>query len=152
MAMDKMLILTKNATRANVAYSRATNLTILACPINMHAGPRICPTGQSAVRTMATAPHPGRRCSVGYSKRYQPQSVAEQDRKAQAYSFEALHKIYFYDAWSQSRKLSSHQNRVYWCTGATGPANRLPLRSSQCLMQKGRRRITHLPQSPRQML
>ena len=27
-------------TRANVAYSRATNLTILACPLNMQGMPR----------------------------------------------------------------------------------------------------------------
>ena len=40
-----------------------------------------------------------RRCSVGCSKRYQPRSGAETSRKAQDYSFEALHRIYFYDAW-----------------------------------------------------
>ena len=40
-----------------------------------------------------------RRCSVGCSKRYQPQSGAEPNRKAQDYCFEALHRIYFEDAW-----------------------------------------------------
>ena len=41
----------------------------------------------------------GQRCSVGNSQRYQPSLNAVEQRKAQDYTFEALHRIYFYDAW-----------------------------------------------------
>ena len=37
-------------TRANVAYSRATDLTILACPVNMHGMP-------GALQVLATLLH-----------------------------------------------------------------------------------------------
>ena len=42
---------------------------------------------------------PGQRCSVGYSQRYQPTLNTAEQRKAQDYTFEALHRVYFYDAW-----------------------------------------------------
>ena len=41
----------------------------------------------------------GQRCSVGCSQRYQPTLNTVEQRKAQDYTFEALHRIYFYDAW-----------------------------------------------------
>ena len=41
----------------------------------------------------------GQRCSVGNSQRYQPSMNAVEQRTAQDYTFEALHRIYFYDAW-----------------------------------------------------
>ena len=42
---------------------------------------------------------PGQRCSVGCSQRYQPTLNTAEQRKAQDYTFEALHRVYFYDAW-----------------------------------------------------
>ena len=42
---------------------------------------------------------PGKRCSVGSSLRYQPTPSAGEQRSAQDYTFEALHRVYFYDAW-----------------------------------------------------
>ena len=50
-------------------------------------------------RLLHNSTDPGRRCSVGCSKRYQPKSGAETSRKAQDCSFEALHRVYFCDAW-----------------------------------------------------
>lgn len=41
----------------------------------------------------------GQRCSVGYAQRYQPKPSTAEQRKALAYTFEALHRIYFYHAW-----------------------------------------------------
>ena len=49
-------------------------------------------------RLLHNSKDPGCRCSVGCTKRYQPQSSAEPNTKAQDYVFEALHRIYFYDA------------------------------------------------------
>ena len=62
----------------------------------------VIPEGQQSGywRLLHNSTDPGRRCSVGCSKRYQPKSVAETSRKAQEdYNFEALHRVYFYDAW-----------------------------------------------------
>ena len=42
---------------------------------------------------------PGQRCSVGSSLRYQPTPCTGEQRSAQDYTFEALHRVYFYDAW-----------------------------------------------------
>ena len=42
---------------------------------------------------------PGQRCSVGSSLRYQPTPSTSEQRSAQDYTFEALHQVYFYDAW-----------------------------------------------------
>ena len=42
---------------------------------------------------------PGKRCSVGSSLRYQPTPSTVDQRSAQDYTFEALHRVYFYDAW-----------------------------------------------------
>ena len=50
-------------------------------------------------RLLHNSKDPGRRCSVGLSRRYLPQSDAKPNRKAQDYCFEALRRIYFYDAW-----------------------------------------------------
>ena len=47
------------------------------------------------------------RCSVGSSRRYQPQSGEELNQKAQDYCFEALHKMYFCDAWRQESMLDA---------------------------------------------
>ena len=165
-------------TRANVAYSRATDLTILACPLNMQGMPgalQVLAALLHGVQTIHTCdsnkepnivgsldltvtqveqattffqqallPHPmwcgplpvclvehhhgkvrrlrlvlatithltkaeinilhnssgpGRRCSVGSSLRYQPTPSMREQRSAQDYAFEALHRVYFYDAW-----------------------------------------------------
>ena len=42
---------------------------------------------------------PGQRCSVGSSLRYQPTPCTGEQRSAPDYTFEALHRVYFYDAW-----------------------------------------------------
>ena len=42
---------------------------------------------------------PEQRCSVGSSLRYQPTPCTGEQRSAQDYTFEALHRVYFYDAW-----------------------------------------------------
>ena len=42
---------------------------------------------------------PGQRCSVGSSLRYQPTPYIGEQRSAQDYTFEALHRVYYYDAW-----------------------------------------------------
>ena len=42
---------------------------------------------------------PGQRCSVGSSLRCQPTPCTGKQRSAQDCTFEALHRVYFYDAW-----------------------------------------------------
>ena len=50
-------------------------------------------------RLLHNSSGPGRRCSVGSSLRYQPALGTREQRSAQDYTFEALHRVYFYDAW-----------------------------------------------------
>ena len=50
-------------------------------------------------RLLHNSSGPGRRCSVGSSLRYQPTPSTREQRSAQGYTFEALHRVYFYDAW-----------------------------------------------------
>ena len=50
-------------------------------------------------RLLHNSSDPGRRCSVGSSLRYQPTPSTREQRSAQDYTFEALHRVYFYDAW-----------------------------------------------------
>ena len=50
-------------------------------------------------RLLHNSTGPGQRCSVGCSQRYQPTLNTAEQRKAQDYTFEALHRAYFYDAW-----------------------------------------------------
>ena len=50
-------------------------------------------------RLLHNSSGPGRRCSVGSSLRYQPTPSTREQRSAQDYTFEALHRVYFYDAW-----------------------------------------------------
>ena len=50
-------------------------------------------------RLLHNSSGPGQRCSVGSSLRYQPTPSAREQRSAQDYTFEALHRVYFYDAW-----------------------------------------------------
>ena len=50
-------------------------------------------------RLLHNSSGPGRRCSVGSSLRYQPTPSTREQRSAQDYAFEALHRVYFYDAW-----------------------------------------------------
>ena len=50
-------------------------------------------------RLLHNSSGPGRRCSVGSSLRYQPTPSMREHRSAQDYAFEALHRVYFYDAW-----------------------------------------------------
>ena len=54
---------------------------------------------QSACLGLLSCCHPGQRCSVGSSLRYQPTPSTREQRSAQDYTFEALHRVYFYDAW-----------------------------------------------------
>ena len=50
-------------------------------------------------RLLHNSSGPGQRCSVGSSLRYQPAPSTREQRSAQDYTFEALHRVYFYDAW-----------------------------------------------------
>ena len=50
-------------------------------------------------RLLHNSSGPGQRCSVGSSLRYQPTPSTCEQRSAQDYTFEALHRVYFYDAW-----------------------------------------------------
>ena len=50
-------------------------------------------------RLLHNSSGPGRRCSVGSSLRYQPTPSMREHRSAQDYAFEALRRVYFYDAW-----------------------------------------------------
>ena len=50
-------------------------------------------------RLLHNSSGPGQRCSVGSSLRYQPMPSTREQRSAQDYTFEALHRVYFYDAW-----------------------------------------------------
>ena len=50
-------------------------------------------------RLLHNSSGPGQRCSVGSSLHYQPTPSAREQRSAQDYTFEALHRVYFYDAW-----------------------------------------------------
>ena len=50
-------------------------------------------------RLLHNSTGPGQRCSVGSSLRYQPTPKTAEQRRAQDYTFEALHRVYFYDAW-----------------------------------------------------
>ena len=50
-------------------------------------------------RLLHNSSGPGRRCSVGSSLRYQPTLSTREQRSAQDYTFEALHRVYFHDAW-----------------------------------------------------
>ena len=50
-------------------------------------------------RLLHNSSGPGRRCSVGSSLLYQPTPSMREHRSAQDYAFEALHRVYFHDAW-----------------------------------------------------
>ena len=50
-------------------------------------------------RLLHNSTGPGQRCSVDCSQHYQPTLNAAEQRKAQDYTFEALHRVYFCDAW-----------------------------------------------------
>ena len=220
-------------TRANVAYSRATDLTVLACPLTMHGIPGACqvlaallhgactlhtsskeadgawvegsfPVDTSGVQASTTAfltamePHPmwngplpvclvehhrgnprrlrlvltwqtllypgerllltqnprihgsgllfgcaadgkvdpdwlvvpdgvaphawrllhatnkgGTRFTVGHSSRYPPGQAEDVANRAREYHFEALHKIYFYDAWPSQPELNKNDSLLH---------------------------------------
>ena len=71
---------------------------------------------------------PGQRCSVGSSLRYQPTPCTGEQRSAQDYTFEALHRVYFYDAWRVQPVLDAPGSEP-----ATGPFSaRLLLASAKC--------------------
>ena len=61
----------------------------------------VIPDGQQTGcwRLLHNSIGPGQRCSVRCSQRYQPTPNTAEHRKAQDYTFEALHRVYFYDAW-----------------------------------------------------
>ena len=50
-------------------------------------------------RLLHNSSDPERRCSVGSSLRYQPTPSTREQRSAQDYTFEALHRVYFCEAW-----------------------------------------------------
>ena len=54
----------------------------------------------------------GQRCSVGCTQRYQPTLRTAEQRKAQDYTFEALHRIYFYDAWRTQPVLGAPESEL----------------------------------------
>ena len=91
----------------------------------------VIPEGQQSGcwRLLHNSTDPGRRSSVGSSKRYQPKSGAEANSKAQDYIFGALHRVYFYDAWRPDPVLDvpgSYRLRlVSWFMAATGPRREL---------------------------
>ena len=67
-------------------------------------------------RLLHNSSGPGQRCSVGNSLRYQPTPSTREQRSAQDYTFEALHRVYFYDAWRvqpQNPTLSCHRNQAF---------------------------------------
>ena len=51
------------------------------------------------VGDFSTSSGPEQRCSVGSSLRCQPTPSTREQRSAQDFTFEALHQVYFYDAW-----------------------------------------------------
>ena len=76
---------------------------VYGCALDASQTPEwlVIPEGQQSGcwRLLHNSTDPGRRCSVGCSRRYQPKPDAGEHRKAQDYTFEALHHVYFYDAW-----------------------------------------------------
>ena len=50
-------------------------------------------------RLLHNSSGPGQRCSVESFLRYQPTPSAREQRSAQDYTFEALHRVHFCDAW-----------------------------------------------------
>ena len=72
--------------------------------------------------------------SVGHSSRYLPGQADDVANKAREYHFEALHKIYFYDAWRSQPELHKNdsllplpprtgllQSGCYWRPEPTAP-------------------------------
>ena len=58
-----------------------------------------CHNRWTAVRTLAAPTQQHRSWPKVCSQRYQPTPNTAEQRKAQDYTFEALHRVYFYDAW-----------------------------------------------------
>ena len=56
---------------------------------------------------------PGQRCSVGCSQRYQLTPNTAEQRKAQDYTFEALRRVYFHDAWRAQPVLNAPGSEVF---------------------------------------
>ena len=63
-------------------------------------------------RLLHNSSGPGQRCSVGSSLRYQPSPSTREQRSAQDYTFEALHRVYFYDAWRVTPVLDSPESEL----------------------------------------
>ena len=87
-------------------------------------------------RLLHNSSGPGQRCSVGSSLRYQPSPSTREQRSAQGYTFEALHRVYFYDAWRvpQNPNWSCHLNQAYWSMAVTGLDQVWHLMSSRSLI------------------
>ena len=64
-------------------------------------------------RLLHNSSGPGQRCSVGSSLRYQPTPSAREQRSAQDYTFEALHRVYFFDAWRVQPILDAPESRPF---------------------------------------
>ena len=63
-------------------------------------------------RLLHNSSGPGQRCSVGNSLRYQPTPSTREQRSAQDYTFEALHRVYFYDAWRVQPVLDAPESEL----------------------------------------
>ena len=63
-------------------------------------------------RLLHNSSGPGQRCSVGSSLRYQPTPSTREQRSAQDYTFEALHRVYFYDAWRVQPVLDAPESEL----------------------------------------
>ena len=61
-----------------------------------------------AWRLLHAASNGGTRFGVGHSSRYLPGQAEDVANKAREYHFEALHKIYFYDAWRSQPELNKN--------------------------------------------
>ena len=67
----------------------------------------------NAWRLLHYAGKGGARFSVGSTSRYPPGQEADAAHKAKKYQFEALHKIYFYDAWRSQPELGTRGSDLH---------------------------------------
>ena len=63
-------------------------------------------------RLLHNSSGPGQRCSVGSSLRYPPTPSTREQRSAPDYTFEALHRVYFYDAWRVQPVLDAPESEL----------------------------------------
>ena len=94
----------------------------------MHRARLVCLAGWTPAKCLETvACGRGDRFCVGSGPRYAPGQAGDAANKAKDYQFEALHKVYFYDAWKWKIELNQPdsplrlpprpgllQNGCYW--------------------------------------